>query len=935
MSNDPRRGQKVLSVLENELSRCTAFEMSVAFITLGGITPLLQTLKELQENGIQGRILTTDYLHFSDPAALDKLDAMDNVELRMYRCQDSVGFHTKGYLFRNGLSMHILIGSSNLTQSALTRNKEWNTEVLTIGESEYAKSVEDEFHTYWEAKQTQPYAAVRTEYRQEYYEQKRTAPKPAPVKRLVPNTMQKGLIHQILKAKQRHEHKGLLISATGTGKTYAAAFAMQELNVKHVLFLVHREQIARQAMASFQNVFKNTRTFGLLSGHEKNFSAEYLFSTMQTMAQKDIRSRFDPAAFDVIIIDEVHRAGAPSYQTIMNYFTPAYWLGMSASPERTDGFDIYQLFDHHILYEIRLQQALEEDFLCPFHYFGIRDLELDGRTIDDTSTFAALTDDLRVDYILKQAAYYGYSGARVKGLIFCRTVAEAKTLSAKFNARGLHTEALSGEDPQEYRETCIRRLTQEELEDHLDYLFSVDIFNEGVDIPEINQVILLRPTQSVVIFVQQLGRGLRKAKGKEFVVVIDFIGNYKNNFMIPMALSGDRSYNKDTVRHYLQEGSRIIPGSSTLHFDPITRQRIYESIDMANFNDLRLIKEAYQQLRFKLGRIPDLKDFDIYGAIDPIRIFDQNSLGSYHCFLKKYEKAYKTRFTPLQEHILEFLSRKFGAGKRPHELILVKYALAGSNQLIRDTFHRLRDQYQIVTDDRTRINLVNLMTNNFASGSAKNRYADCILIQECGSDYCASDAFAQALNDPSFRQEVSDLVEFGLHRCRQKYAERYENTSFCLYAKYTYEDVCRLLEWEKNQVPLNIGGYKYDERTKTYPVFINYDKEDDIAATIKYADRLLAPDRLLALSKSNRTEASEDVQIALHAKKLGVQMDLFIRKNKNDANTAKEFYYMGKIQATGHCHEIMMPGTDAKAVEIEYKLKTPIQDDLYDYIVNR
>lgn len=170
------------------------------------------------------------------------------------------------------------------------------------------------------------------------------------------------------------------------------------------------------------------------------------------------------------------------------------------------------------------------------------------------------------------------------------------------------------------------------MNDYLDYIFTVDIFNEGVDIPEINQVILLRPTQSPIVFIQQLGRGLRKAENKEYVVILDFIGNYKNNFMIPIALSGDRSYNKDTVRRYVQEGSKMIPGASSIHFDVITRKRIFQSIDAANFNESRLLKESYQQLKFKVGHIPSLMDFEIYGSIDPLRIFDNDTYGSYYMF---------------------------------------------------------------------------------------------------------------------------------------------------------------------------------------------------------------------------------------------------------------------------------------------------------------
>ena len=292
---------------------------------------------------------------------------------------------------------------------------------------------------------------------------------------------------------------------------------------------------------------------------------------------------------------------------------------------------------------------MEEDLLCPFHYFGITDLEIIsdcGKSSEEKmENFRYLTSDTRVLNVMKQAEFFGYSGERVKGLIFCSRIDEAKELSVKFNEKGWRTIVLSGSDSESVREDAIERLTGDDSKNALDYIISVDIFSEGVDAPEINQVIMLRPTESPIVFIQQLGRGLRKAEGKEYVVVLDFIGNYRNNFMIPIALSGDRSYNKDNIRRYITEGGRVIPGASTIHFDEISRKRIFQAIDNANFSDIKLIRENYTNLKNKLGHIPALADFDKYGEMDVLRIFDNNSLGSYYKFLVKYEKEYKIRLS--------------------------------------------------------------------------------------------------------------------------------------------------------------------------------------------------------------------------------------------------------------------------------------------------
>ena len=440
----------------------------------------------------------------------------------------------------------------------------------------------------------------------------------------------------------------------------------------------------------------------------------------------------------------------------------------------------------------------------------------------------------RVDYIIEKVNYFGYSGDRVKGLIFCSRKEEARELSNKFNARGYHTEFLCGEDSQNRREECIERLTNDDREDKLDYIFTVDIFNEGVDIPEINQVVMLRPTESPIVFVQQLGRGLRKAENKEYVVILDFIGNYMNNFMIPIALSGDRIYNKDNIRRYLLEGERIIPGSSTIHFDEISKKRIYSSIDSANFSDIRLIKENYKRLKNKLGIIPSLKDFDDYGEMDVLRIFDNSSLGSYYKFLVKYDKDYKVRLNTAEEKAIEFVSKKFASGKRIHELELLNRMLSYRSGLLGMLTQRLAKDYEIQMEATTIKNVVNVMTNEFSSGSGKKTYADCIFLEQEDDEYKVSESFASMLDNVGFFNIFKELIEFGISRYKRDYENRYQDTSFVLYQKYTYEDVCRLLEWESNEVPLNIGGYKYDSVTKTFPVFIKYDKPHDISDTIKF-----------------------------------------------------------------------------------------------------
>lgn len=962
VSNNYKDGKKVLSSIEDELLRCDKFQISVAFITLGGITPLLQTLKELEKKNIPGEILTTNYLSFSEPKALEKLNVLSNITLKMYDVQEAgEGFHTKGYIFKTDEVYRIIIGSSNITSAALTRNQEWNTKLVSTEQGEMAKEIVAEFNRLWNSQYALDFNEFYENYKEQYKiikHQRDIARKDQVVSlekyRLKPNSMQVGFITNLKKILEAGEDKALLISATGTGKTYASAFAMRELGFKRVLFLVHRGQLARQTKKSYEKVFAKSVSMGLVGAGYHEYDADYVFATVQTLNRDEHLLQYDKDAFDCIVLDEAHHVTADTYQKIMKHFSPKLWLGMTATPDKRDdnvaGRNVYELFNYQIAYEIRLQQAMEENLLCPFHYFGITDLSIVGDDKDNRD-FSMLTSDERVKHIIQQANYYGYSGEKVKGLIFCSSIKETQELSYKFNnivnpdtGEYFRTIALNGDANEQERQDAFERLAMNESEANvhkqpLDYIFSVEILNEGVDIVEVNQVIMLRPTQSPIVFIQQLGRGLRKADGKEYVVILDFIGNYNNNFMIPIALSGDRTYNKDNIRRYIMEGGRIIPGASTVHFDEISKKRIFASVDNANFSDIKLIKENYTNLKNKLGRIPALKDFDDYGEMDVIRIFDNNSLGSYYKFLVKYEKDYKIRLSQEEEKIVEFISKKLANGKRIQELQLLKRTLLYANGLSKcGLFTGLSQDlltYGKSISKEQQENIINVMTNEFPAGSSKKTYSQCVLIEKEGNDYKPTKTFLEMLSNRDFYNVIKELVDFGISRYERDYKQSYDVTDFVLYQKYTYEDVCRLLNWEQNEVPLNIGGYKYDKKTKTFPVFINYDKSEDISDTTKYEDHFVPGfrDRLIAISKSGRSLQSEDVQNFLKAKERGIRVELFVRKNKDD-KISKEFYYLGHMTASGNTKEFTMPNTQKTAVEIEWILDVPVREDIYEYIVN-
>ncbi len=928
--NRKEKGETVLSTIKEELSGCQEFWFSVAFVTQSGLSTLKTILADIAKEGVKGKILTSNFLTFNDPKAFFELLKLDNVEVKVFDGE----LHTKGYCFSHKGYQTLLVGSANLTAQALQQNEEWNLKVSSLDDGEIVANVQDQFQHVWSQASTLTPEWIE-EYKKFYIPRKRVLNEakvlPMEAATLQPNSMQSRALKSLDALRNNGAKKGLLISATGTGKTYLSAFDVRAVNPKRMLFVAHREQLLAQAKGSYEKVLGSTKTYGILGGGHRFNGEDYVFATIQTLSKEEQLQAFSPTDFDYIIIDEVHRAGADSYQKLFNYFKPKFWLGMTATPERSDGADIFKLFDYNIACEIRLQQALEANLLCTFHYYGIADVYVDGELLDEDASFSMLTSEERVKHIIQNANYYGYSGERVRGLVFCRSIEESKALATAFCKEGYRAQALSGQDSNEARHDAIARLeaAEGEREDLLDYIFTVDIFNEGVDIPSVNQIIMLRPTESAIIFVQQLGRGLRKYRKKisgshglydekDFVVIIDFIGNYNRSYLIPMALTGDRSYNKDNVRRGTAEGERLLPGVSTINFDRIAKQKIYESIDRSMKSSVALLKESYTNLKNKIGRIPSLKDFEAYGSIDPINFFKLNSVGTYYTFLYKNEKEYKGTLTSAEETALKFVCQTLGEGKRRAEL---------------DILLQLMNQPECQYDGEELLlnQLEKVLSNRFvASDAVAKRYASANFVTRKNNTFYRTFDFEQMLKNSTFREHLEEVLQFAISRNEKGYTNTYKGTDLVIGKKYTYEESFKGLHWQDNTVALNVGGYKYDKDTNTFAVYINYHKAEDIADSIKYEDEFLDQEHLLAFSKSKRYLTSGDIEQLRNIEDNGMKVYLFVRKNKED-DESKEFYFLGEMVPTQQYEEVVMPSKHS-AVKIYYRLLQPVPKDLYDYI---
>jgi len=559
---------------------------------------------------------------------LRSIKQFKNIELKI---AISGNLHTKGYLFKKGKIFTFIIGSSNLTASALKTNNELNIKINTSKDSSIIQKIHDQFQKDFDSSSnvTEEYLThYDVIYKNSTYKEQQIKEFDAlSIQTPKPTEMQQNALANLSALRARGENKGLLISATGTGKTFLSAFDIKQVNPNRVLFVVHRKNIVNAALRTYKLLFKDRYSYGIFSGSEKAFDEDVMFATVQTISKDEHLNTFDSKYFDYIIIDETHHAGAKSYQKVMNYFKPQFLLGMTATPERTDGYDIFSSFDHNIAYEIRLHQAMKDEILSPFHYFGVTDISVDGKLLEEKSDFNLLVSEDRVKHIIEYIKFYGCDDGVIRGLIFCSRKEESHKLSSMMNKNGYKTIALTGDNSEDTRENAIRRLESDNNDERIDYIITVDIFNEGIDIPMVNQIVMLRPTNSAIIFVQQLGRGLRKISNKKYLTVIDFIGNYQNNYLVPIALYGDTSYNKDKLRKLISSGSNTIPGSSTINFDKISKKRIFESIDQSNLKLKKDLIKDYQLLKYQLGYSPMMIDFINHGGRDPMAFADYS--GSY------------------------------------------------------------------------------------------------------------------------------------------------------------------------------------------------------------------------------------------------------------------------------------------------------------------
>lgn len=667
MTGDDRRERFLLYQLKMSISSAKKIDIIVSFLMESGVRMILNDMKTALERGAKIRLLTGNYLGITQPSALYliKKELGTQIDLRFYNDKER-SFHPKAYMFHYENYSEIYIGSSNVSRSALTSGIEWNYRFTDRTDAENFNAFFETFEDLFEHHSIVIDDAELKRYSQNWH-------KPAVVKDLEknddtieehtnvevlfqPRGAQIEALYALEDSRAEGATKGLVQAATGIGKTYLAAFDSAKYD--RVLFVAHREEILKQAAVSFKNV-RHSDDYGFFHGKQKDIDKSVIFASVATLGRNEYLQEkyFEPEYFDYIVIDEFHHAVNTQYRRIVDYFRPKFLLGLTATPERMDGRSIYEICDYNVPYEISLKTAINKGMLVPFHYYGIYD-ETDYSTIhivkgryDEKELNETYIGNVR-RYDLIYKYYMKYRSQRAMG--FCCSRLHAEEMAMEFCKRGIPSVAVYSNADGEYsedREKAVKQL----LDGKIKVIFSVDMFNEGVDIASLDMVLFLRPTESPVVFLQQLGRGLRKCKGKEYLNVLDFIGNYEKAGRAPLLLSGGNSFEEGTknVERHIE-----YPDDCIVDFD-MRLIDLFKEMAKKELTIRELIRQEYYRVKELLdGKVPTRMELFTYMQDDIYQLCmknaKENPFQKYLGFLHELGEL-----TAEQEEIYNSIGREF------------------------------------------------------------------------------------------------------------------------------------------------------------------------------------------------------------------------------------------------------------------------------------
>ena len=694
----------------------------------------------------------------------------------------------------------------------------------------------------------------------------------------------------------------LVAGATGSGKTYLAAFDAMNFAPNRLLYVVHEGSILRKSLETFQEVFGGLKTCGMYTGEAKELEADFIFTTNVSMCNS--LELFDKKEFDYIIIDECHHAVASTYRKIIEYFEPEFLLGLTATENRMDNQDVVELFGNNIPYELRLRDAIINDLIVPFHYYGIRDELIDYGLTDSAERrlIAQMSDEENCDFIYQQIEKHRPQGQKLKALAFCRNIQHARMMKENMEEY-YHTAFLSGKNKTGERIRAYNDLQSDNKE--LEILFAVDILNEGVDIPGVNMVLFLRPTESSTIFIQQLGRGLRKFQNKSHVTILDFIGNsYKRSVHIALALGSlSKGYilEKKLLKSMVREDFKPLGLEEygvKISIDDLSKEEILHHIDKENFNQIRYLKKDYQNFKdyLKTPTFPKHMDY-VNSDYAPnllkfmkIRI-DGKKTESYYGFLKGIGEDVPL-FTEEQIAAIAYLSSMLPLVRR-HEFLIA----------------------QCLLNDITSESQIRQILSNEIGGYTDEQFDHALRFMVEGGAVIADDGEVMFAcdADPEFKEFVSDMLNYGL----SQYGVRYKNDEedFLLYQDYRQDQaLLKILENPKH----NQYGTYY--KNGNMYIFAGLKKDDSVQDHLNYKDKFLDKETFQWESIANITEKDIEKQ------RTSKQAFIFVRKVKVENGITLPFTFVG----TGQLHNPRTDATTNGSILYDIHMDTPLPDDLME-----